>query len=184
MKRRVVVCWGLVSAAIAVWAWRPALAAASGPAYAIERHEDEPPAAGDRGPVAEDEEVLSPQAWPLVASEAPAALAVAVGALRRQPLLPDLQTLPPSDLHLIFNPTTDRRLIRFSNAIWNAGPAPLELVGRPDGAAIRVWQRYFTRDGTLVEREVGVFCFHPGQTTGTWMNSPAMNCGRSRPKER
>lgn len=151
-----------MGAAVAVWAWQ-APAAAAAPAYASQQHEDEPPAAGDHRPAAEDEEIPPPQAAALPAAETPTDLAAAVEALRRQPLLPDLQTLPPGDLRLILIPGTGRRLLRFTNTLWNAGPAPLELHGRPDPVSgqIHVWQRYFTAGGEQVERPVGAFIFHP-----------------------
>ena len=78
-------------------------------------------------------------------------------------LLPDLQTLPPSDLRLVYDADSGRSLIRFSNSIWNSGPGKLELIGIPNqsGDQIRVSQRvYFADQERFDEFEVGEFKFH------------------------
>jgi hypothetical protein len=77
-------------------------------------------------------------------------------------LLPDLRTLPPTDLHLqIFNDTEVRRL-RFSNTIWNAGPGDLELLGEPapNTGDVRVEQFIKHRRGEPVKRSTGQFYYN------------------------
>lgn len=78
--------------------------------------------------------------------------------------LPDLQTLPPSELRLVYDPTTKRRILRFTNSIWNSGLGQLELTGRPNRAGdhIQVYQRLFADEDKRVvgELEVGEFIFH------------------------
>ncbi len=78
-------------------------------------------------------------------------------------LLPDLRTLPPSNLHLVVDPGSGRKYVRFSNLIWNSGPGRLELIGRVNRAAgqIQVAQRVFSPDDEIVEEYgFGVFKFH------------------------
>jgi hypothetical protein len=77
-------------------------------------------------------------------------------------LLPDLRTLPPTDLHLqIYNDTEVRRL-RFSNTIWNAGPGDLELLGEPapNTGDVRVEQLIQHRRGEPVKRMTGQFYYN------------------------
>jgi len=61
-------------------------------------------------------------------------------------VLPDLQTLPPTDLRLLYDADTGRALIRFTNSIWNSGPGKLELIGihGQNHDQVRVSQRVFT----------------------------------------
>jgi hypothetical protein len=78
-------------------------------------------------------------------------------------LLPDLQTLPPTELRLLYNPDNGRVLIRFTNSIWNSGPGKLELIGIPNQTRdqIQVSQRVFAADPELFdEYEVGEFIFN------------------------
>jgi hypothetical protein len=77
-------------------------------------------------------------------------------------LLPDLQTLPPTDLVLQFV-EPDRRLLRFTNSLINTGPGLLEVLGRydPDLDQVVVTQHLYRRDGTFQERLAGRFIFHP-----------------------
>lgn len=77
-------------------------------------------------------------------------------------LLPDLQTLPPTDLVLQFV-EPDRRLLRFTNSLINTGPGLLEVLGRydPDLEQVTVTQHLYRRDGTFQERLAGRFIFHP-----------------------
>lgn len=78
-------------------------------------------------------------------------------------LLPDLQTRPPTELRLLYNPNSGRALIRFTNSIWNSGPGSLELIGIPNLAQeqIRVVQRVFSSDPEIFdEYDVGEFIFH------------------------
>jgi hypothetical protein len=78
-------------------------------------------------------------------------------------LLPDLQTLPPFDLRLVYDPGSERLFIRFSNSIWNAGEGDLELKGKPDLSRerITVSQSFYDINGNIRERQVGEFIFHP-----------------------
>src|SRR5690349_23949703 len=49
-------------------------------------------------------------------------------AVAAEPLLPDLRTLPPSDLYI--QPARGgARLLRLANTVWNSGAGPLNLVG-------------------------------------------------------
>jgi hypothetical protein len=78
------------------------------------------------------------------------------------PRLPDLRTLPPSDLRLVVGPDGSRRL-RLANTVWNAGQGPLELRGAPSAVAgqLEVFQVVYAADGTSLERPVGHFRYHP-----------------------
>jgi len=78
-------------------------------------------------------------------------------------LLPDLRTLPPSDLRIA--PGADgTRELRLANTIWNSGQGHLELMGEFNSATsqTRVHQRITTSDGNLREHLVGEFVWHPG----------------------
>jgi hypothetical protein len=77
-------------------------------------------------------------------------------------VLPDLQTLPPTDLRLLYDADTGRALIRFTNSIWNSGPGKLELIGihGQNHDQVRVSQRVFTANPEVNnEYEVGEFIF-------------------------
>lgn len=78
-------------------------------------------------------------------------------------LLPDLYTLPPSDLSIEVHYAPPKRLLRFSNSIANGGPGTLELWGESDQASGKttVAQRIYTAAGTFQGLEVGEFIFHP-----------------------
>jgi len=72
-------------------------------------------------------------------------------------------TLPPSDLRLVYNPSNGRKLVRFTNSVWNSGPGWFELHGRPnpEDDSIRVYQQLYASDDTPMEvLEIGVFIFH------------------------
>lgn len=78
-------------------------------------------------------------------------------------LLPDLQTMPPSDLIIQTNPSTGQKVLRLSNSVINKGPGALELRGVIDiktGKAI-VNQQIYARDGNIVDKAVDEFIFHP-----------------------
>ncbi|MGH2605459.1 MAG: lysyl oxidase family protein, partial [Anaerolineales bacterium] len=81
--------------------------------------------------------------------------------------LPDLQTLPPGDLRIRYL-ASGRRLLRFSNTIWNRGTAALEVSGQvnPFTRAIELRQRLLISGDTAVERPIGRFVWHP--THGHW----------------
>lgn len=77
-------------------------------------------------------------------------------------LLPDLRTLPPSDLRLIMNAQGTRKLIRFSNSVWNSGPGVLEVAGDLDrqNASVAITQKIATTGEQVEARPVGEFVFH------------------------
>lgn len=79
-------------------------------------------------------------------------------------LLPDLQTLPPTDLRIQVNSATGQKLLRFTNSILNSGPGVLEVVGILHTAIGKtvVDQHIYKRDGSYEERIVGEFIFHIG----------------------
>ncbi|MBE0411037.1 MAG: hypothetical protein IBX69_15055 [Anaerolineales bacterium] len=78
-------------------------------------------------------------------------------------LLPDLQTLPPSDLIIQENRLTGQKLLRLTNSVINSGVGALELKGVVDletGNA-SITQQIYTIDGSIIEREVNEYIFHP-----------------------
>lgn len=77
-------------------------------------------------------------------------------------LLPDLRTLPPSDLEIVRLPDGAREL-RLSNTIWNSGHGPLELEGaaNPNALLTRVQQHVLARAGAQRTHLVGDFILHP-----------------------
>jgi len=79
-------------------------------------------------------------------------------------LLPDLETLPPSDLRIEINSTTGQRLLRLTNTVWNSGQGALELQGVLNRTTRNhdVWQHLYTGDGSTVKRLTGEFVWHPG----------------------
>ena len=82
-------------------------------------------------------------------------------------ILPDLATLPPYDLRVVAGPR--RRILRFSNAVWNQGPGTLELVGYP--LTIRtspVFQKLATSAGISFQHDVGFLEFHPEHHHWHW----------------
>lgn len=83
-------------------------------------------------------------------------------------LLPDLQTIPPSDLRLITNQGQGEKLIRFSNTIWNRGPGVLDLIGvfNRRNNSVLVTQNIYREDQSVIEHHAGEFEFHP--THGHW----------------
>jgi hypothetical protein len=68
------------------------------------------------------------------------------------PQYPDLRTMRPADLQ--FDVLADgTRILRFSNAVWNAGPGPLELEGNPDplqNVTKSIFQNIYDRQGRQV----------------------------------
>jgi hypothetical protein len=85
-------------------------------------------------------------------------------------LLPDLRTLPPSDLSLVINSSERQKLIRFSNTIWNRGPGVLELFGEfnPQNDTVRVTQNIHAEDRSVLEHEAGEFEFHASHGHWHW----------------
>jgi phosphohistidine phosphatase SixA len=100
----------------------------------------------------------------LVSPTLPAPTASAKPLGQAELLLPDLQTLPPSDLviQLRYFPE-ERKLLRLTNSVVNAGPGPLEVLGIINQATgdTAVIQQLYTKDGSVVEQSVGEFLFHP-----------------------
>src|SRR6266404_4839798 len=81
---------------------------------------------------------------------------------------PDLQTLPPSDIGIEYDPTTGQKLLRFSNTIANLGEGPLEVIptNNPATATTDAYQRLYSHDenGNWYVADtvyVGTFVFHP-----------------------
>ncbi len=77
-------------------------------------------------------------------------------------LLPDLRTLPPSDLEIKVLQNGVKQL-RLTNMIWNSGRGPLELAGDfiPSTRQIRVFQRIYSTAGEKSIHLVGEFIWHP-----------------------
>ncbi len=80
-------------------------------------------------------------------------------------LLPDLQTLPPTDLDIQTFPG-GTRLLRLDNTIWNSGSGPLELIGEYNRLTrkTQVTQHIYATGSKPIERVVGEFVFHPGHS--------------------
>lgn len=78
-------------------------------------------------------------------------------------LLPDLRTLPPSDLRIV-HLAGGMRQLRLSNTIWNSGQGSLELSGDFNSATsqTRVYQHITSSNGSLQKHFVGEFVWHPG----------------------
>jgi hypothetical protein len=81
----------------------------------------------------------------------------------RDLLLPDLTTLPPTDLRIRVNPADGHKLLRFTNSIMNIGPGGMELWGdtNPSSGKMTVTQQIYNTDGSTEQRVVGEFFFHP-----------------------
>ena len=87
-------------------------------------------------------------------------LVVALGSVAAVPVrvsavtgrLPDLRTLPPTNLSLTTEVLGDGQThyrLRFDNTVWNAGPGRLELVGKKRA---KIYQRFYNARGALVDR--------------------------------
>jgi hypothetical protein len=63
-----------------------------------------------------------------------------------------------------------KKLIRFSNTIWNAGPGALELFGEFNGHnnTVLVTQNIYTEDQAIQERKAGEFEFHAAHGHWHW----------------
>lgn len=81
----------------------------------------------------------------------------------RDLLLPDLITLPPTDLSIRINPADQHKLLRFTNSIMNIGPGVMELLGatNPDTGKMTVTQHLYDTEGSTENLVVGEFFFHP-----------------------
>jgi len=76
-------------------------------------------------------------------------------------LMPDLQTLPPTDVVYQAIQPNQVELIRLTNTISNAGIGPLEIQGIHQDEKTTVIQRISKADGSVVEQVAGEFVFHP-----------------------
>jgi hypothetical protein len=78
-------------------------------------------------------------------------------------LLPDLQTLVPSELRLLASQSGSRRVLRFSNTVWNHGPGALEMRGllNPDSDTILITQMVYRLNGASAGMRIGESIFHP-----------------------
>lgn len=85
-------------------------------------------------------------------------------------LLPDLRTLPPSDLRLVVDSSAGEKLVRFSNTIWNRGPGALELFGEfnRENGTVLVTQNIYTEDQSDIEHKAGEFEFHASHGHWHW----------------
>ena len=79
-----------------------------------------------------------------------------------QLILPDLRTLPPTDLLLQIVRGQGITRLRFTNTIWNSGPGHLEMraVPFPLPGAVHVSQIILDEDGGEHFHEAGVFDYH------------------------
>jgi hypothetical protein len=78
-------------------------------------------------------------------------------------LLPDLETLPPTDLIIQEIRASGQKLLKFTNSIINNGPGILELKGEVDVADgnASISQQIYSIDDSIIEREVSDYVFHP-----------------------
>jgi virginiamycin B lyase len=78
-------------------------------------------------------------------------------------LLPDLITLPPTNLVLRVNPVNGTKLLRFTNSVQNNGPGAMEMWGHSDPLSEKtiVVQRIYKDDESFRNVVVGEFIFHP-----------------------
>jgi hypothetical protein len=100
-----------------------------------------------------------------------AGLAAAPAAGAATTLYPDLQVLPPRDIHLDRvdvsggdTPATGtHNVLRFTNTVWNQGPGDLVIRGAPpsSNASGPAFQRIYDSDGGFTERNAGNVIFHP-----------------------
>ncbi len=96
----------------------------------------------------------------------PALLEALFGAEQDGPtlLLPDLRTLAPSGLRIVYSSRDETTLLRLTNSVWNGGYGALNLVGvvEPGSETLNVVQRISRDDGEYVEESIGEFIFHAG----------------------
>lgn len=98
-------------------------------------------------------------------SEAPPQPLVLIAATSSPDLLPDLASLPASDL--LYEETADGSgYLLFSATYFNQGDGPLELIADPETASLRgdmerdVFQRIHMEDGTYRDALAGTFEWH------------------------
>ena len=84
--------------------------------------------------------------------------------------MPDLQTLPPTDLRLLVDPNNGRKMIRFSNSVVNLGSGPLEFQGKFDRSTgvVQVTPVIYRSDSTYIERRIGELLFHEEHDHWHW----------------
>lgn len=77
-------------------------------------------------------------------------------------ILPDLRTLPPTELQLEILRGLDMTRIRFTNTIWNSGPGDLEMRAAPFPlpGAVQVSQVIRRTDATILYQSAGLFDYH------------------------
>jgi hypothetical protein len=77
-------------------------------------------------------------------------------------LLPDLRTLPPTDLLLQILRGQGITRLRFTNTIWNSGPGHLEMRAAPIPlpGTVKVFQYIYRDDGSTIFQDAGLFAFH------------------------
>jgi hypothetical protein len=99
-------------------------------------------------------------------------LIVSIGEVGDPPqaLLPDLVTLTPYDLRLVIDSQRERRFVRFSNAILNAGVGDLVMKGQLDRATnrVEVSQEIHYEDGSTTFVPMGEFHFHAPHNHYHW----------------
>jgi len=85
-------------------------------------------------------------------------------------LLPDMRTLPPTDLHLTFREGGKKKRLRFQNTIWNSGSGPLEMQGVliEDTENVKVSQHVYRQDGTFATFDAGTFYFEDDHDHWHW----------------
>jgi len=103
--------------------------------------------------------------WAFVCGFTAFALANAPGAYAQgsTALLPNLRTLPASELSVVVDSGNGHTLLRFAATNWNNGIGPLELRA---GTASKsrgqdVYQRIYYSDGTSQDFKAGTFTYHP-----------------------
>ncbi|HLF90042.1 MAG TPA: lysyl oxidase family protein [Anaerolineales bacterium] len=76
--------------------------------------------------------------------------------------LPDLRSLPPTDLLLQILRGQGITRLRFTNTIWNSGPGALEMRAAPFPlpGAVQVFQVILRTDGTSIFQNAGLFDYH------------------------
>lgn len=87
------------------------------------------------------------------------------------PYLPDLRTLPPTDLLLQILRGQGVTRLRFTNTIWNSGPGHLELRATPSPlpGVVHVAQFILLSDGSAVQHAAGLFDFHEAHGHWHWV---------------
>lgn len=85
-------------------------------------------------------------------------------------ILPDLRTLPPSELQLEILRGLDMTRIRFTNTIWNSGPGDLEMRAAPFPlpGAVQVTQVIHRTNDTTIYQSAGLFDYHDVHAHWHW----------------